>query len=387
MATLSSFPQYPIPAHNLAVVFSLTQTGTNFVRVWCTVAPAGSALDVELKKSDKATGARVQVYEGQGGTDHPWRTKIDKGGAYTLVAQEYTKGTGFGGGYEGDTRGAPTETKVGSEASLSLYVGNKIETLLGTGADRATLSFWVFNDTIRATTVATHGEATPVVTAPTSDRAATAAKSVGVGLAVLALIGQTATTARGNVSTIISNFVTKFNAHIGTAAAVHNAADANNPIKLEFSGAPTPQNITTFATEALRRLRQHEQNDWNGSGPGSADGSTDPVTGVISPAPYHKVGGVVQADMTNTPVMHGVGDTNDAYAALGDLWRAYEAHRQSTIVHIGADSTNTLTALSNTIADVHNQFFVALAATSPAASPGESSGAALLKTWGCKIAV
>jgi hypothetical protein len=64
------------------------------------------------------------------------------------------------------------------------------------------------------------------------------------------------------------------------------------------------------------------------------------------------------------------------FAAIGDTWRAYEAHRLSD-AHETDDTTNTLTALPK-LADVHRLFLAALATTAPAAAPGQSTGAAQL---------
>ncbi len=385
MTTLAVTPAFPVPSRELVATFTLTESGTNWVRVWCEVAPEGSDLSNKLKATGKVTTVvppRVLVYEGQGGVEHPWRAILGTGGAYTLKAQEYTKGTGFSGGYEGDTRANQEETAVGSEATLSLYIGQRWTTLLGTGADHATLVFWVWNEKIQFTTVAVQGESSPNIINPTSDRAKTAAKSSAVALTAVALWNTTVSFT--DVASFVSNFVTKFNAHIIlTAGTVHNAADANNGIKTDLAQAPTAQNLSTFVTEALRRLRQHAQNDWNGSGPGSADGSTDPVTAIVAPNPYHRISSVNKADMLNTPVVQGVGETSDAYAACAELWRAYEAHRVSTAVHGAADSTNTLTALTGILA-VHREFYAALAATAPSASPGDQTASALLRAWGFK---
>lgn len=371
MTTLAVSPSFPIPGISTSLTFTMTGLGSNFVRVWCTQAPDGSNLDRELKQFE-AGSPRVQVYEGDGGATNPLGFIFDKGGTYTLVAQEYTKGSGFSGGYQDDPRGSPSETQVGTETSLTLEIGRRFTQTVGASPDTATLSFWLFGSTIQATTLAIHGEVTPGITNPVTPRAKTAALQSDVTTAVSALAGVTASTALGTISSIVSNFVTKFNAHIivttGTPAT-HAVADTDNTLKTELSAAPIPQTLSTFVTLALKSLRQHETND-KGSGIGSASTA------------YHNVGGAI-ADLVDQPLTKGVTDTSSAYAALGDIWNAFEAHRVNTSVHGTADTTNTLTSLPK-IAEVHHQFFKALASASPATPPGDSSGAALLRNWGFK---
>lgn len=370
MTTIAVTPSLAIPGREVSVAFGLTQTGTNFVRVWCTVAPLDSKLDQEIKKA-ATSNARAQVYEGDGGADHPWRHTFDKGGTYTLKAQEYTKGTGFGGGYQGDTRANEEEIKVGSEASLTIDIGKRMKHTLGTGPDTAELALYVFGATIYATTVALHGEATPAVSKPSSPRAATAALDANVATAIAALAGVAASTALPDPATVVSNFRTKFNAHIAlTGGGVHANADSDNFLLPEPCAPPTPANISAFCTYALRLLRQHETND-SGTGAGSASSG------------YHQISALNVGDSLNQPLVRGVSGPEDSYAALADLWRAYEAHRVSLAVHGAADSTNSLSALPDVLS-VHRYFFASLASISATAAPGDSSGAAVLKTWGFK---
>src|SRR5688500_19809668 len=99
MATLATTPTYPVPTRPALVVFSSSVGASNYIRAWCTVAPEGSELANRIAANRLN---RALVYQDEGGSKHPWRYTFDKGGAYTFLVQEYTKGNHWGGGYEGD---------------------------------------------------------------------------------------------------------------------------------------------------------------------------------------------------------------------------------------------------------------------------------------------
>jgi hypothetical protein len=368
MPTISTLPVYPIPNRDARVIFTLTESGSNFVRVWVTVAPEGSKLASELKES---TQNRFVVYAGDGGETQPWRLNADKGGRYTLVAQEYTKGSGFGGGYEGDPLGAPTEVKVGTEATLTLEIGQKFTQRIGAGGDIATIVLWVWSDTIRKTTVALHAEDSPRIEsdAPTPlAKTAMETSSVVAGLADLADVA--CTTALGTLSTIVSEMVSDINAHIGLGAGVHDTSDTHNAIPRELAAAPTPQTMIEFVNDALLKMRRHRLNDHGGD----ASAGTPPGTGSSA---YHEVGGVPRGDLANMPLFQSVGSQEEAYAALADIWRAHEGHRVSLVVHGTADNTYALAALPKLL-ELHRRFLAVLASLTPSAPPAQSSGAQLL---------
>jgi hypothetical protein len=357
LTTLSSNPTYPIPNRQTQIILTLTESGANFVRLWVTAAPEGSNLDTELAKS---RFSRIEVYAGNGGTNFPFAFKPDKGGKYTFVAQEYTKGTTAGPGYQDDPRGAPAETKRGSEATLTHFVGQRMTQQLGVGEDTAKLALYVWDATIRQTTIEQHGEATPGVSSPSGPRAKLAAESTTVLAALAALVGVTATTAIGTTSTVVSNIITRWNLHIASLV-FHDAADAPDAIAVGLATATDPAKLKQFVDAMLLAMRQHFSND--------------PATGVVDAADYHNVGGK-KNDWANAPLVRSVGNHSEAYAALADIHRAYEAHRASTTVHNSADGT-ALTALPTLLA-VHSAFFAVLAATAPTAPVGQSDGAALL---------
>jgi hypothetical protein len=201
VTTLATMPVYAPPVRETQVIFTLTGTGANFVRVWVTVAPPDSELRAKLEQS---TQSRVEIYKGEGGDKAPLRRKFDKGGKYTLVAQEYTRGASdYGGGYEGSPDSAPSETKVGSEVTLELFIGQRMTAEIGSSGDAATLVLWVWDNTIRATTIAVHGEASPALQSdqPTA-RALAAIESATVQAALEAIAGVTVDAAITGTSAI-----------------------------------------------------------------------------------------------------------------------------------------------------------------------------------------
>lgn len=363
MTTVATLPAFPVPARETQVVFTLTGAGANFVRVWVTVAPDGSALAGQLAKS---TQNRVVVYQADGGVNQPWRFTPDKGGPYTLIAQEYTKGSGYGGGYQGDPNGAVSETKVGAEVTLSLFIGQRVTQAIGVSPDSATLVMWVWNDTIRRTLLAIHGEDSPAISALTpSPRAKAAMGSVAVVTALAALVDVATATALGSLSSMITGIFLAINGHNPTTAgSVHNAADTDNIVKDSNASTPSPAELPQFVNDALLRMRQHRLNDNGGSV--TSPGGTDS-------AAYHRRSGANRADFVNMPLYKSVGDLDEAYAALADIWRAHEGHRVNLTVHGAADTTNTLTALPP-ILEVHRQFLAVLAAPSPPTPPAQSVG-------------
>jgi hypothetical protein len=368
MPTVATLPVYAIPKRETVVTFTLTGSGSNFLRVWVTGAPEKSELTEKLKTS---TQNRFEVYEGDGGVNNPWRTTFDKGGKYTFTAQEYKKGSGYGGGYQFDPASAPSETKVDGEATLSLYIGQKYKVPVGAPPDTVTLIVWCWQDNIRATTLATHGEISPRLDSDSPTPKAKAAMEASTVLAaVAALKDQPYTTVSGSIATIVAEMVDDINAHYALGATTHNAADADNVLKLEYKSAPGPHTLQEFVNAALASLRRHYTND--------TGGTTTTPPGVGSAA-YHQISAVGKSDLTNMPLYTSVGSLAEAYAALADIWRAHEAHRVSTAVHGTADATNTLTALP-LLLQVHRQYLTVQAAFAPAAAPAQSNMGNLLVT-------
>ena len=356
MTTLATLPQYPVPELDCQLSFSLTESGSNYLRVWLTDAPEGSAKKAELEKNSEK---RLHFYTGDA---KPISFKPDVGGVYKLLCQEYVKGTGYGGAYEGDPNGAPSETKVGSEVTVDLVIGQRVTQQLGYQADTATLVWWVWGDYVRPTTLATHGEASPAVIEPSSLRAAIAAKDPNVETYTAACGNTLVSVNVGNIATIAANIVSKIRAHQATGGTVHDTADTFNPLPTGLGVSIGPKNLADVVNRVLATLRNHylNINSTDGTGEGSAGihlaGGSDPLS-----------------DRTNYPIVESVGDLAQAYAAFGDIARGYEAHRVSTLFHGTADTTNSLMSMPNLIR-IHRYFFTALANSAPTAPPTVNGG-------------
>ncbi len=366
MATLETTPTYPIPNRPSLVTFAFTSGSANYMRAWCTVAPADSEIDGRIKK---AALNRALVYEGDGGPKRPWSVTFDKGGKYTVIVQEYQKGNHWGGGYEGDPRGAPSETKVGSETTLSLYVAQRLTQELGTGPDRATLALYVHNATIVETSVAAHGEKTPAIISPTSDRATVAATTAAVTTALANLVSLSPTTAMGTLGDIVDNFIAKFAAHAADAA-YHETADSQTDLSQNYKNATSLGGIARALNKVRTRLGQHMLNSKENAPSNPEYALPGGVTIHLENSTYF--------DLKNALLPVTADENNQAtiFQAIGDFFRAYEAHRTANM-HDTSDSTNTLTALPK-LPELHRQFMASLAAISPTAQPGQSTAAAQL---------
>lgn len=365
MTTISTIPDRAVPRRNTAITFTKTNAAADYLRVWLTDAPVGTPERAQIE--DSGFG-RILFHEGDSGSRKEFVPQ--KGGKYRLVTQEYTLISGsHGGSYENDPNAAPRETKVGSESNVTLTIGQRMVMECGASPDVADLVLFVFDDTIRATSLDIHGETTPVIKGGSTNRANMALATTAVRTAVSGLVDVTVATAIGTVSTILSEMVTDFNAHLDEAS-VHANDDTDNDLDSGFGSAPTPAEMARIVTALLRSLRQHLLND-NGQGPGTA--GTDPATGDATPDPYHSA-----FDYTNLPLFESASGP-ESYRALADIWRSYEAHRANATIHDAADSTNTLTALPALLA-VHSAFFSQLAAISPTVPDTQTSGAVQLMT-------
>jgi hypothetical protein len=367
MATVATTPLYPIPARPALVVFSFSTGASNYIRAWCTVAPEGSELANRIA-ANKLN--RALVYQDEGGDKHPWRFAFDRGGKYTFLVQEYEKGNHWGGGYEGDPRGAPTETKVGSEDTLTLYVAQRLTQELGAGPDRATLALFIHNDTIVQTSIATHGEATPTIVDPTSDRARVASYGTAITAAVLTLVGQTSSTAVGTPGSVVDNMIGDFVAHAADVA-FHENADDQSDLDEDYSGSDSLAGVAKALNKLRTRLSQHMQNS-------KENAPANPEYALPGGFDIHVGPTGNRMDLQNVllPVTADEKRPATIHAGIGDFWRAYEAHRVADM-HDASDTTNTLAALVR-INLIHKEFMASLAALSPTAQPGQSAGAARL---------
>lgn len=359
MTTVATKPIYAVPNKRTFLSFTLTESGTNFLRVWVTDAPAGSDWKRELEEKNSS---REVIYTGD--ASQPLEVKFDRGGCYRLLAQEYTQAAAnFGGSYEDDPDAAASETKVGNETSLTVYIGQRMTSTMGYGNDTATLVLYVWNENVRSTTLETHGEASPAIIQPSSIRAEAAASESAVQTQLRTVgAGGAATVVIGTLKTLLSAIITKYNAHL-SQGGVHDTNDSDNAVDAAYVSDVTAESLPEAINSVLLKMRQHMQND-DGEGPGTAASA------------YHDVSGA-KFDQANLPLFQAVGSVEEAYRAMGDIWRAYNDHRVSTDVHDAADTTNVITN-NSPLVYLHSLFFEVLAASSPTVPDTQSSAAMLL---------
>jgi len=366
ITAITTEPTYAPPG-KVRLVFTASGGG-NYVRVWCTNAPVGSQWRTKLDQSAaNAKAARVLMVE-CGVAEKP-DVELDVGGVYVLAAQEYTRGAAsYGGGHKGDPDSYDSETKLGAEATLSVYVGQRLVSPIGAPEyGTAKLVVWVWNGTIRATTATTHGERTPAIFGATG-KALTAAENTSVLSHVDALADITPATSMAGLAALHAELQLDLPLHFNNnGGAWHNVADAYNDSEIEsLPAAPaTPEGYYYAAQVMLRRLRCHMVND-DGSGAGGRL--------------LHATGGgsVAAPDYGNLPVASrpsGSAHMALAMAAYGELYRAYVAHIANTSVHSAADTTNTIVATVPPLLDLHAEFIDAQRTLSPTAPATQNPAA------------
>jgi len=295
-----------------------------------------------------------------------WDWKPDASGTFTFAAEEITKGAStHGGGYLGDPDGYTTETILNTATGLLIYVGTRLTAKIGAGADTATLAFYVINSTIRKTTLYQHGELTPVILNPSTDKARMAAESSTVQTELLSFNGTTCAGALGTPSSIIDDLIAKYELH-RASGVYHASADATNTVAASFRTPGSPTGVARSANELRLKLARHMGNDNAGAG--------------IGTAAYHVVSGNTRADQLHSTIVSGASEQDPLQTMLmiADLWRAYEAHRVDTTYHIGGgDTTNAASALQ-VIPRTYYRFLEALQAASPTAPATENPGVVLL---------
>lgn len=324
----------------------------NFIRVSVTDAPEGSAWKKLLLDEDRT---ELHLWAADSGARH--RVNFDKPGAYVCTIREYTKsGVAFGGDHLGDPDGYVTESPE-STATHTFRVGQKMTAGLAFGRDTGTLTLYVWDSTIRPTTVPEHGEASPRIDGDTP-RMRTAAVSSSVISALSALENVACDTAAASLGTAYDNLIGEYNDH--RTAAVHAAGDADNAITDDYLGATTPDALRNTVTHVGHMMRRHFTNDaGTGLGPGSGG--------------YH-----TRADWNNLPILSGAGDVLTASLALSSLWHSYETHRVTTAsIHTAADTVNVAASLAP-LYHVYKAVVAVLTSDNPATPAVDNSGATIL---------
>ncbi len=350
--TITQTPTYPLPQK--PVRLAATASIGNFVRMSITSAPAGSKWQAELDETnrsqiEKFADAKTEVFE----------FVPDKSGLYNFKAQDITRGgVTYGGSYQGDPSGNPTET-LNAQTTVTVLVGEKLTMPIGVSPDVATLVVCVWDSTIRQTLFETHGLNSPAITEPKTALAKTASLDATVRAAVAALIDQTATTVLGTLSTIYDDLLVRYVTHL-VQAGVHYNDDANNGISTSFLGPTTADGLIACAGELVTKLDRHIRND-RGIPGAAGTGSGD----------YH-----TKADWPDTLVARPPSTLAGALIAMADCWRAYEAHRLAT-VHASYDTFNTLAALPRLL-NLHRLFLVVTQSANPTSPATVNPGATLL---------
>ncbi len=366
-------PAIVIPGRKTKVFFQLQNASSNWTRVWVTDAPPGS--EYRKKLEDNRLG-RLEIFAGPAGPDDPWTPTLDVGGTYSFTCQEYIRGSAGSQGYQGapgfGSQADPLE-KINppgaAEQSRALNVAERLTCQVGTGADIATLVVWTLDNAVKQTTLATHGEATPALIDPSTDRMRAIIETTAVRDAVTALIDAGSDTLLAALPELLfANMMIPYNAHVGDTT-VHNSDDNDNDIEQSFNAAFPPGELPTAVNVLLTRMRYHMQNDGQLGGTNIGFGSAN----------YHDT-----ADAQNLPVLPSVAGVADGYAGLADLWRAYEAHRVDTTVHNVADTTNTMASVGLDFASLpkllrlHVRVFEALKETAITVAPTASPAATRL---------
>lgn len=347
--TISTEPTYILPGQEAQI--TATASVGNWVSVLLTSAPTASKYQKQLDEED---ASEKQLWAAQSGKKHDFT--FDVAGRYVCTLREITKaGVNFGGGYAGDPDGWQTETVVG-ETSYSFVVGQAMTGEIRVGSESGTLKLYVWDSTIRATTVPSHGEVTPRIDANT-EKMKIAVSSTGVVSALSALDGVAATTAITSLDNSLDSIISNFNGH-RTQAGVHSANDTDNAIDTDYAGASNTGGVIETFTRTVSKLRYHFTNDAAGTGVG---------TGA-----YHSAG-----DWNNLPAVTGASDTLTAGIGIAALWHAYESHRVNATIHSAADTTNSCADLPPLL-DVWRNVIAVVTNESPTAPSTDNPGAVVL---------
>lgn len=379
---LTTTPTYALPGDAVPLTASITGgTGATFIRLWCTDAPEGSVYKTLLQK----TGAtRIEITPpdapSAGGISPtvPFNAQLDKGGRYTFVGQEYSLGaTSYGGGYSNAPDAYKTETKIGSEQTLYIYIGQRLTQRLGSSAyGNASLLVYAWNDTIRATTIETHGVLSPDIILPSSPRAASAAAATAVRTQLAAFAGLAVSALAPNLNALAAEVRTKIPLHFNNNGGTYHriastgaaSPDTDNDTAIERlpGRCTTPAELVQTANVLYGRLRAHMTNGFDGL------------------STYHDN----NPDYVNLPIADGAGgeaDLSYAYAAVADVLLAYTQHRADTTSHGVADVTNTVTTALGPLLTLHQYFLAAMRGLAPSTNGGQQSAVVTLTANGFRL--
>lgn len=375
--SLATTPSFALPSEAVPLTATITGgTGANYVRLWCVDAPVGSVYRNQL---DKSAAARVEITPpnapAAGGVlpSVPFEAQLEVGGRYTFVGQEYTYGAStYGGGYASAPDAYQSQTKIGAEQTLYVYVGQRMSHRLGASAyGTGSLLVYVWDETIRPTSFDVHGVASPSIINLSSPRAVAAANASAVQTLVDGLIDANVNTLAPvlTLSALVEQMKTELPDHFNNVSgAYHSSADTDNDTEIEDApyAATTPGALVKHATVFYARLRNHMSN-----GPFGADG-------------YHRN----QSDFTNALICDpSPSESNMAYtfAIIADVIRCYEAHRINAVHHLPVDTNNVISAPLGPLLSLHRAFLTALASFVPPTAGGAQLGVVQLGPLGFQL--
>lgn len=368
MPTISTTPTEPLADRRCRVTVHCDRGGTH-VRVWCTAAPLGTKLRADLDKGV----AQVALHPSPVLDEQSFDFTPEKGGVYVLTLDELRVNR-FGGTYEGDPRGGPSETLLHSAPGVQLRVLSALTQRIGVGVDFATLRLFVSGDAIASTTVQAHGEITPVLElAPSATpRARTAAEWESTKSAVTRLTQFTVSDAIGDMADFIGKMVDRFDQH-RVQNGVHSEDDTDNVVGEAFEDPRT----LAVQVKALSRLRTALRNHMSNTNPAAAENPGQPGS-----ASYH-----TKVDFRRT-LLSGAepseSDPTTIFAAAADTYRVMVEHFRDDDGQVHENGTSMSGITTPPIAFLFLNFVTQLAALSPEPPATMHSGAALLIANGFK---
>lgn len=358
MATLVPAPDYPIPGQDCSITFAGLVAGTNQVQVNATLAPAGSEL---RRRIDAARGEVVDVYSGSAAD--PWRFKPDKGGVYTFDLLEFEVQSSSGALFQGDPGGAPRPV-LKTTTTVALYVGERLSLKLGEPPHQCDLVVFVWNNTVRATSVPVQGVATPALENPSSPAAASATYDPTLIGLVASLDNDSAASILGTFPDDFAAVATAWNTHVANGTA-HNNADTRHPISSGW-GATTIKGAPAAINELRRLMASHM-----GSLTIPAADPTDPPVTIHDAVDGRTV-------FQSAGCQEGRGSQ---YFALADAMVRLAEHKAlASPVHNSADAGAAPTV--GTLVAIAARYITALRLTSPTLPPSRNPGAASLEQFG-----
>ncbi len=373
--TLSTRKTYALPSDAVPLTVSASEAGANLVRLFLTKAPEGSTLADKLAASKldeiPVTGAvGWTVGAGKDTTQHV--LNLDRGGVYHFVAHEYAiNGSSYGGGYAGDPAGIPTETKL-SENTVTVAVGQRMTQPVGAAPyGSGTLVVWIWGDTVRATTLAEHGEATPAIINVRGERMASAIAAADTAAALSALADVTASDLTSGMLALYIELRTDMVKHMSNdGAAFHGTADSDNiqAIRNLPNDPGSPEGWATALSILATQAGLHMTNSTS--------------TGSFGAQRYHVLSGgdFASPDTTNClAVRGGSGQPHLNVMTLAAIRRAWVAHIGDTSFHAFNDTNNPITSTVPPLLALHEAIFDKLCVSSPTGDPLDNPGVAFMR--------